>query len=73
MRDENGLVRTLSTGAREMSTHLTVPTIPEEKEVKAIEYKIEHQTTRSEELAAKPAFRHLWVVPVLINRPDGLS
>ena len=46
------------TAPERLTTHLAVPPVAKEKEVKAIEYQVEHQTARGQELAAKPAFRH---------------
>lgn len=40
------------------STDLTVPTISEPKDMRAIEENVEDETSRSQELALKPAFAH---------------
>ena len=47
-------------GTRIMSnlTDLTVPTISEPKDMRAIEENVEDETSRSQELALKPAFAH---------------
>ena len=40
------------------STDLTVPTISEPKDMRAVEENVEDETSRSQELALKPAFAH---------------